>query len=329
MPQTTFYEWDETNRLSAVVYPDGSREEYEYSADGLRRSKTTAAQTPEPQTTRFVWDGENLLQELGNDSEVRARYTYLAGGYGPLVSQRRSDSSSSPAALFNAVGFGSALFNQAGSTPSADSVSSFFGYDLSANTRFLNDAAGGVTGRYLDTAFGKEVLTAGAMNNPFRFGGAVGYYRDGAERDYVRARYLRKERWISRDPIGFAGGDWNLYRYVENNPVIGVDPSGLQGGNLRGGSPRDRYCNKCGPEIGSLLSGVLRQVRSDFNSWSESKRLSACISLNSIETGAGAWDIWELNTASRGNNGSSSSDAFRRAIKRYGCAISLRACYAL
>jgi RHS repeat-associated protein len=34
-------------------------------------------------------------------------------------------------------------------------------------------------------------------------------------------------RWLSRDPLGFEGGDTNLYRYVANNPVNDVDPSGL------------------------------------------------------------------------------------------------------
>jgi len=35
-------------------------------------------------------------------------------------------------------------------------------------------------------------------------------------------------RWISEDPIGFAGKDVNLYRYVGNSPVISVDPDGLK-----------------------------------------------------------------------------------------------------
>ena len=34
-------------------------------------------------------------------------------------------------------------------------------------------------------------------------------------------------RWISEDPIGFAGGDANLYRYVGNQSTLLVDPSGL------------------------------------------------------------------------------------------------------
>jgi RHS repeat-associated protein len=34
-------------------------------------------------------------------------------------------------------------------------------------------------------------------------------------------------RWISQDPIGFAAGDANLYRYVGNGPNNATDPSGL------------------------------------------------------------------------------------------------------
>ena len=33
-------------------------------------------------------------------------------------------------------------------------------------------------------------------------------------------------RWLSQDPIGFKGGDFNLYRYVGNNPTTRVDPTG-------------------------------------------------------------------------------------------------------
>ncbi len=35
-------------------------------------------------------------------------------------------------------------------------------------------------------------------------------------------------RWLSEDPIGFAAGDPNLYRYVGNSPAGAVDPSGLE-----------------------------------------------------------------------------------------------------
>jgi RHS repeat-associated protein len=52
--------------------------------------------------------------------------------------------------------------------------------------------------------------------------GATGLY-------YYRARYLDPKlgRFISEDPIGFAGGV-NFYGYVENRPAIGRDPLGLR-----------------------------------------------------------------------------------------------------
>ncbi|MBX9627173.1 MAG: RHS repeat-associated core domain-containing protein, partial [Gemmataceae bacterium] len=47
-------------------------------------------------------------------------------------------------------------------------------------------------------------------------------------------------RWLQPDPIGFAGGDPNLYRYVGNSPTNFVDPSGLSGEPpLAGGGGND------------------------------------------------------------------------------------------
>jgi len=34
-------------------------------------------------------------------------------------------------------------------------------------------------------------------------------------------------QYMSEDPLGFNGGDLNLYAYVGNNPIMGVDPLGL------------------------------------------------------------------------------------------------------
>jgi RHS repeat-associated protein len=46
---------------------------------------------------------------------------------------------------------------------------------------------------------------------------------------YCRARYYHPglQRFISEDPIGFAGGDVNLYSYVGNSPLSFIDPFGL------------------------------------------------------------------------------------------------------
>src|SRR5436309_7732683 len=54
-----------------------------------------------------------------------------------------------------------------------------------------------------------------------------GQTRDGR---YCRARYYHPglQRFVSEDPIEFAGGDPNLYAYVGNNPIDRRDPLGLE-----------------------------------------------------------------------------------------------------
>ena len=64
--------------------------------------------------------------------------------------------------------------------------------------------------------------------NPFTFTGREWDKETGLY--YYRARYYDAKvgRFVSKDPIGLAGGDINLYSYVGNNPVNFVDPWGLK-----------------------------------------------------------------------------------------------------
>ncbi len=47
---------------------------------------------------------------------------------------------------------------------------------------------------------------------------------------YYRARYYDPStgRFLAEDPLSFAAGDSNLYRYVGNTPTLYTDPSGLE-----------------------------------------------------------------------------------------------------
>jgi RHS repeat-associated protein len=77
-------------------------------------------------------------------------------------------------------------------------------------------------------AFGKTVSeTDAAIAHLYGFTGRELDKETGLQ--YNRARYLDLvlARWISHDPIGFAGGDANLYRYVVNKATYATDPSGL------------------------------------------------------------------------------------------------------
>jgi RHS repeat-associated protein len=77
--------------------------------------------------------------------------------------------------------------------------------------------------------FGEKIAdTDAAIANMYGYTGREFDKETGLQ--YNRARYYDPKlgRWISQDPIGFAAGDTNLYRYVGNSPTNATDPSGLQ-----------------------------------------------------------------------------------------------------
>jgi len=83
-----------------------------------------------------------------------------------------------------------------------------------------------VEGYTYDT-FGKFQRYGNAVMNTYGFTGREYDAETGLY--YYRARYYDPEtgRFISKDPIGFAGGDANQYNYVLGDPVNWGDPWGL------------------------------------------------------------------------------------------------------
>jgi RHS repeat-associated protein len=75
--------------------------------------------------------------------------------------------------------------------------------------------------------FGRVLHDTHPGFQPFGFAG--GLYEPATQLVRFGARDYDAEtgRWASKDPIGFAGGDTNLYGYVLNDPVNFIDPSGL------------------------------------------------------------------------------------------------------
>jgi RHS repeat-associated protein len=79
---------------------------------------------------------------------------------------------------------------------------------------------------YRYDSFGKITAQTGGLDQPFAFTGRE--YDPETGLYYYRARYYdpKAGRFISKDPIGFGGGDVNLFRYVGNDPVDFTDPEG-------------------------------------------------------------------------------------------------------
>ena len=94
--------------------------------------------------------------------------------------------------------------------------------DALGSTVALTDSTGAVQTQYTYEPFGN---TSGpASNNTFEY---TGRENDGTGVYFYRARYYSPvyQRFISEDPIGFAGGV-NLYAYVDGDPLNWVDPLG-------------------------------------------------------------------------------------------------------
>ena len=99
--------------------------------------------------------------------------------------------------------------------------------DRLGSVRVLTDATGAVIDRINYDGFGNIL----AETNP---SASDRYLWTGREFDrvtglqYNRARYYDPTtgRWTTEDPIGFASGEANLYRYAGNDPTNATDPVG-------------------------------------------------------------------------------------------------------
>jgi uncharacterized protein RhaS with RHS repeats len=78
----------------------------------------------------------------------------------------------------------------------------------------------------------------------------TGWYANGA-RDLIPA----EGRFAERDPLGFASGDPNLYRYLGNNPVNATDPNGTQANK-----EREAYLKDEAPKVKGVTRVALRRI---------------------------------------------------------------------
>ncbi|WP_324282075.1 RHS repeat-associated core domain-containing protein [Cyanobacterium aponinum UTEX 3222] len=94
--------------------------------------------------------------------------------------------------------------------------------------RDLVDNTGDVVNHLTYDSYGNVVSeTNSAVDSRYRFTGRE--WDEEIELYYYRARYYSGQtgRFISVDPISFESDTYNLYGYVDNNPISNVDPSGL------------------------------------------------------------------------------------------------------
>jgi RHS repeat-associated protein len=119
----------------------------------------------------------------------------------------------------------------------ANEVIRYYHEDALGSFIAMTDENQNITALYQSDAWGNELfpqvsaLSPPPSENPYRWCGAWGYYFDSDLQMYLlgmRWHDPQTGRFISRDPIGFVSGDFNLGRYGKNNSINRIDPTGLQ-----------------------------------------------------------------------------------------------------
>jgi RHS repeat-associated protein len=209
--EVTNYSWDVRDRLTGLVVKNALGEEvrsagYAYDVYNQRIAKTVdmdGAGVQAPTTERYVYGGDQNIDLIFDENgDVSHRYLFGAG-----VDQIEADESG-----------GSVLWALT---------------DHLGSVRDVVDNSGVVQNHIVYDAFG-GVTSQSNSSVVFRYGYTARELDAESGLQYNRTRYLDSfnGRFISEDPINFAGGDANLYRYVGNSPVTRIDPSGLSSREL-------------------------------------------------------------------------------------------------
>lgn len=161
---------------------------FQYDSMGRRVSKTVNGSA-----TNYLYDGGNAVQELAGATPTA---NLLYGGVDEVFS--RTDAGGAKSPLTDALG----------------------------STFALGDSSGTMESWYTYDVFGRTGADGASSSNASQY---TGRENDGTGLYYYRNRYYSPglQRFISQDPLGFGGGDVNLYAYVGNDPVNNTDPSGL------------------------------------------------------------------------------------------------------
>jgi RHS repeat-associated protein len=121
----------------------------------------------------------------------------------------------------------------AGTTaPGSGAVTALFANRLGSIVTAVALSTGTVSAAYDYDAFGARSQT-GTLEQPYGFTGREHDAESGLIHFRARAYDPVAGRFLQEDPVGFLGGDLNLYAYVRNQPETFTDPSGLTGVEIR------------------------------------------------------------------------------------------------
>jgi len=189
----TTYNYSSRGELLSVALPDGRVVEYAHDPLGRRIAKIVDGTTVE----KYLWQGlTRLLAVYDGSSNLIMRFEYVDGRM-PVAMTR-----------------GGATY--------------YLTYDQVGSLRVVADSAGNVVKRIDYDSFGNIVAdTNPSFDMPFGFAGGLHDRDTGLIRFGFRDYDPDIGRWTAKDPIGFAGGDTDLYGYCLSDPVNRIDAVGL------------------------------------------------------------------------------------------------------
>jgi RHS repeat-associated protein len=228
---STTLEYDAANQLVRTRDADTDQELIAFSYDdvGNRTAQDPAGTVA---ATTYDYDQAGRLTHYQapaadpNDPDVERNYAYDADG---LRSDLLWDASSDlPLILGDSAGL---YISGPDGLPltqlTFDGEQHYYHHDQLGSTRAITNAVGSISARYSFDPYGNTTQSSGTTNNRF---GYAGQHTDPISGlIYMRARWYDPPtgQFITSDPIRFASGETNLYRYAGGDPANRVDPSGL------------------------------------------------------------------------------------------------------
>ena len=200
----TRYEYLKTGQLCEVHLPDGTDIEYRFDKKGLRTAKYINGQLVQ----RYQWKDLTTLTAVEN-AEGISKFHY--NEHGRVMGMSRNDQ------VF--------LF-------ATDQLGSIF---------TVADSSGNITQEILYNSFGKRVYNSNPEHD-LVLGFAGGLF--DPDTGLIHFGYREYDpvigRFISPDPLGYAGGDADLYGYCLDDPINFVDRDGLQGRSEKIDKPENK-----------------------------------------------------------------------------------------
>ncbi len=204
----TTYGYNSADRLASVQLPGGTIATYTYDPFGRRIRKTVTPTQGEADVTYYLYSDEGLIGEYDAGGNLKKGYGWKPDGI---------------------WGTGPLFMTQNGSYY-------FYHNDHLGTPQKMTDEAGTIVWSATYSAFGKATVAAGSIENNLRFPGQYADAETNLHYNWNRYYDPGVGRYVEKDPIGFAAGEVNLHRYVQNNSLNISDPEGLIAPQLIGGA---------------------------------------------------------------------------------------------